>query len=194
MKIIPVLFNKNNNQNGVVLIIGLILLMVLSMISMFTIRQATSLTQVSNNARTQTTAMQAAEIALKTCETRVANFLSGGNPLITPRAAPAVGTPQMWEPSAITRQMVNWDGQGSLVSFPAVPPAGNFTLILGPNDVGTMLRRFPECMVEFKAGTTNIVIITARGFGPEVAAVDQMRSAPVGSEVWLQSNLTLVTP
>jgi hypothetical protein len=60
-------------------------------------------------------------------------------------------------------------------------------------------RREPECMVEplpvmLSNGTvvnTSSFVITARGFGPEVAAADGSRSRPVGSEVWLQSNIQL---
>ena len=182
--------SRHSAQRGVVLIIALIMLMVLSMISMFTIRQATSSTQVSNNTRTQTLAMQAAELALKTCDARVQNFLNGTAPSITP-FTPAVGAAvQLWEP--VAGQMPNWDGATSAVNFPAAPAAGFYTLVLGVNDTGAMYRRFPECMVEFKIGTNNgVVIITARGFGSEVSAVSQTRAAPVGTEVWLQSSLRL---
>ncbi len=181
---------KQSHPKGVVMIVALILLMVVSMLSVFTIRQATSSTQVSNNARTQTTAMQAAEIALKTCVNRVQNFLNGDNPSMTPSPAPAPGTRQLWEP--VAGDMTQWDGQGSLNNFPAVPPTNHFSLVLTANDTGTMLKRFPECIAEYQTGSSDsTIIVTARGFGPEVAAVDRYRSRPVGTEVWLQSLLVL---
>ena len=39
--------------------------------------------------------------------------------------------------------------------------------------------------------TTSTYVITARGFGPEVPAVDAARSRPRGSEVWLQSTIEI---
>ena len=56
-------------------------------------------------------------------------------------------------------------------------------------------KRPPECMVEqlpaVTTGTSTFYIITARGFGPEVAVADAARSRPVGSEIWLQSSIEL---
>jgi type II secretory pathway pseudopilin PulG len=181
-------------QHGVVMIIALILLMVVSMLSVFTIRQATSSTQVSNNARTQTTAMQAAQMVLQECETRVRNGLDGNTPSISPDPATPPATPptaQLWQPNA-AGEMPNWDGQTSLAHFPAVPPANHYTLIMNAAPAGTMLQRTPECMVERQLNNNQIIIITARGFGPEVPAVDATRSAPQGTEVWLQSFLEII--
>jgi hypothetical protein len=36
-------------------------------------------------------------------------------------------------------------------------------------------------------GNAQKVVVTARGFGPEVSAPDPHRSTPVGTEIWLQS-------
>jgi type IV pilus assembly protein PilX len=56
--------------------------------------------------------------------------------------------------------------------------------------------RPPECMVErqplLSGGTVSYTasyVITARGFGPEVGVKDG--NAPKGSEVWLQSVVTM---
>jgi type IV pilus assembly protein PilX len=66
--------------------------------------------------------------------------------------------------------------------------------------VGASFKRPPECMIErmsvIQAGATAVsstssYVITARGFGPEVAAADGARSRPSGSEVWLQSHIEL---
>jgi hypothetical protein len=70
------------------------------------------------------------------------------------------------------------------------------TAVLGGS---TTFKRTPECMVEHVTvanpsgppNTTSTFVITARGFGPEVAAVDSTRSKPIGSEVWLQSTISL---
>jgi hypothetical protein len=43
-----------------------------------------------------------------------------------------------------------------------------------------------------QAASTRTVVITARGFGPDVAAdTGGARAVPRGSEVWLQSTLTM---
>jgi type IV pilus assembly protein PilX len=69
------------------------------------------------------------------------------------------------------------------------------------NQVGMLTvtyKRAPECMVEpvpvvlagtAVANTSSSFVVTARGFGPEVAAADGSRSHPLGSEVWLQSHV-----
>ena len=171
------------------MIIALILLMVMSMLSIFTIRQAISSTQLSNNTRTQTMAMQAAEQALKACEARLQNFLDKKSPKLMPSAAPLAGQPQLWQ--TVGTATSAWDGTTSQVHFPAAPADGHYTMVLtdAPN-----VKRQPECMLEernINSVLSKAVIITARGFGPEVAAAGQSRSAPVGTEVWLQANLLI---
>ncbi|HNV60162.1 MAG TPA: PilX N-terminal domain-containing pilus assembly protein [Rhodoferax sp.] len=170
-----------DRQQGVVLIIALILLMVLSMLAAGTLRNSGSSTQVTNNTRTQALAMQAAEAALRNCEQAVFNFKNGvaaGVGVVTPLApavAPAAGVPYQWQ------TMSNWDGIGT---------AANVTILTSAdmNDAGTLYKRFPECMAQYmQAGNVQRAIVTARGFGPEVPAVDANRVAPNGAEVWLQS-------
>ena len=173
-------------ERGVVLIIALILLMVMSLIAGFSIRNSASSTQVTNNTRTQALAMQAAESALRHCEQAVINFRNGVaagvgvvSPL-TPSAAPVIaGTPYAWQ------TMTNWDGAGT---------ASNVTILTATdmNDAGSLYKRFPECMAQYlQTGNTQRVVVTARGFGPEVPAVDANRDAPAGAEVWLQSSISM---
>jgi hypothetical protein len=74
------------------------------------------------------------------------------------------------------------------------------TFVLPLSMVGTAtFKRPPECMVESLTGArptgagtgrfTASFIVTARGFGPDVAAADANRSRPVGTEIWLQSTI-----
>jgi type IV pilus assembly protein PilX len=97
-----------------------------------------------------------------------------------------LSSPPQWQ------DIANWDGASAT---PFVLP---LTLV---NQVGMLTvtyKRAPECMVEpvpvvlagtAVANTSSSFVVTARGFGPEVAAADGSRSHPLGSEVWLQSHV-----
>ena len=223
----------SQRQRGVVLIVALILLVVLSLVSAAAIRSSSSSELSTNNTRTQALGMQAAEAALRVCETRALNYMStswptstvvalnavyrapiavGGFavndlilsnaarttgatfdaveagfwtnanslPQITPEAAPG-GVSYRWQ------TLTNWDGTGS---------GTNITTLVSTDinnradDAGKLYKRYPECMVQYlQAANIRRVVVTARGFGPDVAAIDANRSAPTGAEVWLQSVL-----
>jgi len=171
-------------QRGIVLIIALIMLVVVSLLATLSIRNAVSGEAVSGNVRTTQLASQAAEVALRYCENAVVAIAAGSPPASAPTilpnpltlAAPSRGTnPAYWD--VVTTDVF-------------VVPAAEV------NQTGsTTFQRAPECMVERvpvvnSAGVlanTTTYQITARGFGPEVAAADATRSRPAGSEVWMQS-------
>jgi type IV pilus assembly protein PilX len=175
-------------QNGVVLIIALIMLVVISMLATFSIRNAVSTEAISGNVRTTQLATEAAEMALRYCEDGVAQTFA---PTPTFAISPilAYSTPARW------KDLGNWDGTtsltGSVPTYLAVIP----TSVLGGT---TSFKRAPECMVERinvvgTAGvlsTTSTFVITARGFGPEVDAADSNRNKPTGSEAWMQSTIS----
>lgn len=174
-------------QRGVVLIISLIMLMVISLLATFSIRNAASSETVAGNARTTMLATQASEMALRYCETALALDRAGtpiaGFEILPAQAAP---TPPLWT------SVANWDQvttDVNVVPISVVNQAGG----------SATYSRAPECMVENVrvpngAGTayvtTSTFVITARGFGPEVAA-DAARGRPIGSEVWMQSTVEL---
>lgn len=177
-------------QRGVVLVIAMIFLVVLSLVSVAAIRSASSTEIASNNARQRALAMQAAEAALRHCETGVVNHMRGAGTLrITPEPEPSTAT------STYTWQMLSkWDGA---TSTPSLSP---HLIVLTSADVNTntgsdkLYKRFPECMVQVQYNVpidNNRVIVTARGFGPDVAELDPAtRAAPKGTEVWLQSHVS----
>jgi type IV pilus assembly protein PilX len=177
-------------QRGVVLIIALVMLVVISMLTTLSIRSAVSTESVSGNVRTTELATQAAEIALRYCEQAVVQIRSGGTVTftVTPTilAYDTVTFPR-WKSTTAT-----WDVTGS-DAF--VIPTGYVNQAAGP----ATYKRRPECLVESMAvvtaagalNTTTTYVITARGFGPEVAAVDASRSRPKGTEVWMQSTIEL---
>lgn len=182
-------------QRGVVLVIAMIILIIISLLAVTSLRNATSSESVMGNVRTTELAMQAAEIALRHCEASVLNVLqvaAGGtsayaSTFTLSNILPVSNLPQ-WQSTA------TWDSTSAL---PYVLP---LNLV---NQIGMSVityKRAPECMVEplpivptgtKVVSTTSFFVVTARGFGPEVAAVDGARSHPVGSEVWLQSHIQI---
>jgi type IV pilus assembly protein PilX len=172
---------KPHRQRGVVLIVALIMLMILSVLASISIRGASSNEQVANQSRLQALARQTAETALRFCEQQVqANALNAATGF-APEAAPVgAGTKYRWE------TMTNWDAVPS-------PSADLKTVtVTSSGDAGTKVyfTRQPECMAQYLPDPSGKVFVTtARGFGPEVGAKDG--SAPVGTEVWLQSVITM---
>ncbi len=179
-------------QNGVVLIIAMIMLIVISVLAVTSMRNSASTEALAGNVRTTELATQAADIALRHCEQSVIDIVTvagggtstGYSTSITTANIHAVASPPNWQNTSI------WDGTSTV---PYVLPA---TLVGGT----ATYKRPPECMIEnlpiIPAGgtivnTTASYVITARGFGPEVPAADAARSRPMGTEVWLQSQIEL---
>jgi type IV pilus assembly protein PilX len=180
-----------STQRGVVLIIAMVLLIVISILAVTSMRNSASTEALAGNVRTTELAAQAAEIALRHCEQSVIEILSvaaGATPsyatTITVANIQPVTTPPNWQNTSI------WDSTSAAVlAIPSSAMGGTVTF-----------KRPPECMIEnlpvILAGGTTVnstasYVVTARGFGPEVAAADAAHSRPAGSEVWLQSHLEL---
>lgn len=198
----PVRAPQNKGQRGVVLIMALIMLVVISMLTAISVRNATSSEGVNANVRQTQLATQAAETALRYCEGGLITRLTYTTGVQTPTyivSPPSSSTVTMtdihWqEPvSGTPTSMVtgNWDttSSGNANRILVLPTAS-----VNRAGVTTTFARPPECMIErlnplaSNRHTKNFVI-TARGFGPEVAAADSNRSRPIGSEVWMQSTL-----
>jgi len=100
--------------------------------------------------------------------------------------------------SNTSNEFINLDGVNSTETF--VLP---LSLVNQAGMANTTYQRAPECMVEplpmrvtdasgtSALNTTAAFVITARGFGPEVAAADANRKRPTGTEVWMQSHIEL---
>lgn len=169
-------------QHGVVLIVSLLMLMILSILASISIRGASSTEQIANQSRQKTLAQQAAEAALRFCEQQVqVNALNAASGF-APEAAPVgAGTPFTWE------NMANWDAMLPAASLRTVA----FTAA-GDAGANVYFSRSPECMSQYLAPPgpgDEVFVTTARGFGPEVGAKDG--AAPRGTEVWLQSVITM---
>jgi type IV pilus assembly protein PilX len=173
-------------QAGVVLIISLIMLVVISILATLSIRNATSSETVSGNVRTTELASQAAEIALRYCEEALVQITFGTGSLTSLPTVLTYASPPAWQ------TISNWDGS---TSAPFVIPDAS----VNQADASVTFNRPPECLVERVqvvdgtgvVSTTSTYTITARGFGPEVAAATSARLRPTGSEVWMQSTIEL---
>ena len=157
------------------------MMLVISILAVTSMRNVASTERVSGNVRTTELATQAADIALRHCETSVVKLMDGvglGGLDLTDTEIRAAGT-DAW------KNLVNWDGTTTLPPFQL-----NSSLIGGVANFA----RTPECMVELLAGSVGTrpasFIITARGFGPEVRTAAGA-GRPVGTVVWLQSTLDI---
>lgn len=182
-------FARSHAQRGVVLVIALLMLVVISLVASLSIRNATSSEAVSGNVRTTQLAMQAAEIALRYCERSVVDIANSTTTFATTFASSNIqaysSTPK-WQSTTL------WDSTNTAVFI--LPSTS-----LNASGISTTFARMPECIVENlpeanasgATTSTNTYVITARGFGPEVAAANATRSRPEGSEVWLQSTIVI---
>ncbi|MGE0329806.1 MAG: PilX N-terminal domain-containing pilus assembly protein [Ramlibacter sp.] len=175
---------KNRSQQGVVLIMSLLMLVLVSLLATTTMKSALSSEAVSAGVRQNQLAHQAAEMALRHCEDAVFNHANGIAALPSGLAVQDFSITPAWQAGATT-----WDQ-----SNPAI-----YVLSLDEvNNNGAPYLRPPECLVEHlaAAGTpehNTVFVVTARGFGPEVAkAGNSPDRRPKGSEVFLQSTLELV--
>jgi type IV pilus assembly protein PilX len=183
--------HQPQSQHGVVLIIALILLVIISLLAVTSMRGASSAESIAGNVRTTELATQAAEIALRHCES---SAIRATKLIANPSDESAEATyPTTLLNANILRATtsVKWTDTSTISGWDSAATAA---FVLPSTLVGgtTTYKRPPECMVESLTGTvangTGAFVITARGFGPEVAA-DLVR--PQGTEVWLQSTIEI---
>ncbi|MEI8169007.1 MAG: PilX N-terminal domain-containing pilus assembly protein [Rhodoferax sp.] len=181
----------SRRQSGVVLIIALILLVVISLLAVTSLRNAGSSESIAGNVRTTELANQAAEIALRHCESstiQLATNIASTDPAFytTDLAIAIISSIN----SVLWQSTSTWDSGTSTATY--ILPTSTF-----PVGSTTTYKRSPECMVELVSGTMptgtasvtpSAFVITARGFGPEVAAGT---GRPQGSVVWLQSTIEI---
>jgi len=184
----------HRREQGIVLIIALIMLVVVSMLAAMSMRNSSSTESISGAVRSTNLATQAAEIALRYCEESTKAVISGTSsfPATSPTTFTAAnvlppGSPPAWQ------NLATWDS-ASTAAF-VLPTAS-----VNQAGLTATFSRPPECMVEplptlvsGAVSNTTSFVITARGFGPEVPVADASRSRPVGAEVWLQSTIELAS-
>ena len=186
---------RHQAERGIVLVIALILLVIISLLAVTSLRNAGSSESVAGNVRTTELATQAADIALRHCESSAIK--------ITKLIANASDTSaQATYPTTLVEanvQRVTTAGVTTADQWKSVSNCDSTTTtavcVLPSTLVGNTAtyQRPPECMVESLTGVTPTgppasFVITARGFGPEVAAGT---GRPAGTVVWLQSTIEI---
>jgi Tfp pilus assembly protein PilX len=183
-------YKCRHSESGVVLIVALIMLVIISLLSITSMRNSASTEALAGNVRTTELATQAADMALRHCESSLIEILTtqaggtstGYTTTMSISNILAAKTPPNWQ------DISAWDTSGTTLTF-TLP-----TSLLGGT---TTYKRPAQCMIEtqpiIKAGATTVsgtssFVITARGFGPEVS---DGSARPEGTEVWLQSHIEL---
>ena len=189
-------------QQGVVLAVSLIMLMMLSILASVSVRGASGSEQIANQSRQRALAQQAAEAALRFCEQQVQANADADPATIgfAPEAAPVgAGVPFSWEPGAAgagQAAMSNWDANSAAENPYFATNNLKAVVFAAQGDAAlfTYFRRQPECMSQYVTPANNLLFVTtARGFGPDVEGKTN-GNIPVGTEVWLQSYVTLAPP
>lgn len=164
-------------QQGIVLIVVLIMLVVIGLVSVNMMRESLSTDQVSNNVRSEALASEAAQIALAYCE---AESIKASSTTVTKKAKPTSG-------NAIWQTLSNWN----LASGAANAPTTLTEAQMIESNASFKANKMPQCMAEYSTasnGTDTVLIVTARGFSPDYTA-DANGNTASGSVVWLQSIL-----
>jgi type IV pilus assembly protein PilX len=157
-------------QRGITLIIAMLMLVVIGIMSVAIMRNATSSDQVANNSRLQAQANQAAQMAIRFCEDQLQAWATNSGskvPPISTQPIPAAWTVKAnWMPSGKAYTLAKADVGGGDVNFPTVAP---------------------QCVSEV-TGNSTIFTITARGFSNDYRA-DSNGATTSGAVVWLQSTV-----
>jgi len=163
------------------------------------VRNATSSEAVNSNVRQTQLASQAAETALRYCEDAVINLVAAGTATFNFTSPPSSASftldatyiSDMVAGTPTSMVAANWDTTTAAYKILVIPTAS-----VNRAGITSTFNRPPECMVDRLSPSASATYsknftITARGFGPEVAAANGTRDRPVGSEVWMQSSLEL---
>lgn len=170
-------------QDGVVLIMSLVMLVIVSLLAVTTMKGALSSENISGSVRLNQLANQSAEVALRFCEDAALAIARGESPGPTAQAVTIPPAVPLWQKMATT-----WDVENAAVFV--IP-------LTQVNNAGAPYKRPPECLIEHLAATgtplhNKLFVVTARGFGPEVASATALTDKrPTGSEVFLQSTVEL---
>ena len=174
------------SQQGVVLIVVMIMLVIIGLSSAAVMRNALEADLISANVRSEHIATEAAQAALAFCEQQVINQV------ITPRAVRVADDHKAhWEDLSqwLVAEPSATDGPFTPPSWPTADPtrdSGSAAKVIGAGMPA------PQCIAEFVTiNATNVVRVTARGFTPDYS-IDPDTSQPAsGSAVWLQSTIQL---
>ena len=170
----------HRNDQGLALVIVLILLVVMSLTAATAMRGAITHERVVNNLRHEYSAQNHAEIALRFCEDQL--LQSPANRISAFQGADSQPIVQLAN--------LRWRDYPTWVSARAGAPSGVAFHSLGTGLVGGAPS--PECMVErvaLSGGLSQAWVVTARGFSRDYREDPGSGRTLSGSVVWLQSFL-----
>ena len=172
-------------QNGISLIIVLIMLVIIGLTSAAALRNATSNERMTNNVRMQNLAQQYADAALRYCESELSKADAARVATLqeTNIVSTAFGAATAWN------RADTWVGAGGASgSLTTVPE-----LQIKSSDSSFRPAVLPQCVAEKQAleDTKIAYVVTARGFSPDYTADSGTGATTGGSVVWLQSTLVL---
>ncbi|MBS7807514.1 PilX N-terminal domain-containing pilus assembly protein [Variovorax sp. PCZ-1] len=173
-------FHHAAQQSGVVLVVVLMLVGIMSLVGVITMRNSTITEQVSNNFRVSSVAQQAAELALRYCETVAVQetnpFYAADRAKIRPNTVTGVITSGVWNVTT------TWTNSANYISV-----TNSFALSGETNAV--RFKTAPQCVIErVNNGAIRGFVVTARGFGND-AVLNSANGVTIGSEAWVQSIL-----
>jgi type IV pilus assembly protein PilX len=160
-----------SRQEGVALIVALVVLVIIGLTSAAVMRGALSSDLVTNNTRVQTLAAQAAQVALKYCETQLQ--VPPPIPIILLDAPADNATPLDWT------DFGNWSDVDRVNTVPEEYMKSELSSIVPT--------QMPQCMAQRSvAGTAPTIVVVARGFSPDFQPDPDTGATVAGSVVWLQ--------
>lgn len=182
-------------QQGISLIIVLILMVVIGLTSAAAMRGATSGQRLTNNVRAENTAQQYAEAALRFCEAQLQVAVRPNS--LLPAVIPITIMDPAVNPLAqgVWENVVAWNGPAGVGAATTRTPL-NQAQFATAGLSSYLPSKAPECVVEVQtlgiapAPLFNVTVVTSRGFSSDYLA-DNAGNTIKGSVVWLQSILNM---
>ena len=179
-------------QRGTVLAITLILLVILSLLGTFVIRNANQSERIMNGVRTSNVAQQAAETGLRFCEQLATAPPAGSGTFQSVDAATYINATAVSNANeGDWTDKNNWK-KSSNARLLSVPSSYYNSGSTGATD----LLHAPQCIIQAleTPGGLKGYVITARGYANDAVIEASTGRVISGAEVWLQSTLTEAPP
>lgn len=172
--------SRRSANQGVSLLIVLIMMVIIGITAGTAMKTATSEQRATNNQRMEASALQYAEAALRFCEVEMTK--ASGSRVSTLQDSQLFSSSGPGPSDAGWLDPDTWKGSSGRASASrtTVP-----TTILQDSTDTVLPNQMPECVVENMAGYGTV--ITARGFSPDYAANATTGETTSGAVVWVQS-------
>jgi type IV pilus assembly protein PilX len=183
---------RQHRQQGIVLAMALILLVIISLVGALAIRNSTASEKTVNSLRSNSVAMAAAETGLRYCELVVQGINNGPTALVPAatiaRATVSATISDANTSTAVWQSSATWSSTSLVITVPTTFYQSQSAEAAN----GVNLKNAPVCVIQpyFNASVSTGTgsVVTARGFGND-AQINGNKAVTEGSEVWLQSIL-----